>query len=456
MTVNEIIKPVAPTRTSVDTGCFPAVFARLERIEPSEQPLPAWAREIKKAALARFELSGLPTRRNEEWKYTNVKAIGAEKYILSHEDTATSQLSEELIKFHVPAASAHELSLVFLDGVLATGRSQLTSLPTGLQVMDLTEACQKKPESVRAFLSRKEPQEGNPFAALNTAFLGTGAYIEVERGKKISQVLHLIYLSSKGDRRARPLATFPRNLIVIGEQSELTVVETYAGEGEYFCSPVSDASVAAAGRLLHHRIQADSAKAQHIGVSRVDIARDAHYEAFNFSIGAKLARHDVNIALSGEGSSVVLNGMYLACGAQHVDNHSTIDHKVPHTTSSQHYKGILDEEARGVFNGKVFVRQDAQKANAFQLNRNLLLSSDAEIDTKPELQIDADDVKCSHGAAIGRLDAMEIFYLMSRGIPRLQAESILCQAFANEVVTKITTPSVQSVVKAMVAGYFNL
>lgn len=449
------------TGISNNTGSFPAAFARLERLQsdPSAsngKPLPQWAVRLRDPAQKHFLKVGLPSRTDEEWRYTSVKAISAEKYVVAQEDSASSLLNDDMVRFHIPDASAHELVLVFIDGVLATGRSQLSTLPPGLRVMTLAEACEQRPDVVKGMMGCPEGFGANPFSALNQAFFGTGAYIEVDRGHAVKPVLNLVYLTSAGDGRPRPLATFPRNLIVVGEQGELRLVETYAGEGEYFSNPATDIRVATGGRLMHVRMQAESAKAQHVGLTRVDVGRDSYYESFHFSIGAKMCRSDVDVTLSGEGANVLLDGLYMACGQQHVDHHTSIDHKVPHATSSQHYKGILDENARGVFNGKVFVRQNAQKTVALQMNRNLLLSTDAEIDTKPELQIDADDVKCTHGAAIGRLDAMEIFYLMSRGIPSTQAEAILCQAFADEVMMKVTIPGAKRQLKAMVAGYFNL
>lgn len=414
--------------------------------------VPEWLKTLRQEALDRFMTHGLPSRRDEEWKYTSLRSLSEQPFAVP---TDWAVFDGTRLQPHV---NGKDMTLVFIDGVLSTAHSQLRDLGKGITVLSLADAMRDRAEAVSRLLTNVEPGTAQPFETLNRAFLQNGVFIEIAKDVQVERTIHLVYASS--DRGERGLdgapAAFPRNLISMAENSEAQVVETYFGDepAAYLVSPSTDIDLAKGARLKHCKVIVDGPKGTHIGTMRARLASDAHFESFVHCQGGLLVRNDLDVAIRGEGAHVAIDGLYLAKDEQHVDNHTSVDHAVPNATSSQLYKGILNGKGRGVFNGKVFVRKDAQRTSALQLNRNLLLSSEAEIDTKPELQIDADDVKCSHGAAIGQLDADQIFYLQSRGIDRDRAVSVLSQAFADEVLLKLTMPDVRARLRQLTLGWF--
>ncbi len=375
---------------------FATAYAGLEALGATD---PAWVKELRGAAYRRFAASGLPTRKDEEWKYTSLRSLGEGDLKLGK----SGQLE------------------------LARGGAQ-----AGLIVLPLKEALAKKGDELRKMFATLASFPDKTFGILGDAFLADGIYIEVQKNVKVSEPIEI-------NHAALVDAVFPRILISLAEGAELQLVEVYTSRGaaQTFVGQTTDIVLAANAKLSHVRILTEGDKAVHISRGRAVLSKDARLNSFCFTAGGKLNRNDFDVALTGAGAEVHLDGLYMVKGEQHVDNHTTIDHRVPDATSSQLYKGVLDGKSRAVFNGKVLVRQDAQRTKAYQMNRNLLLSSDAEIDTKPELQIDADDVKCSHGAAVGQLNQDQLFYLESRGLDKARAVALLSHAFANEALLKI-------------------
>jgi Fe-S cluster assembly protein SufD len=321
--------------------------------------------------------------------------------------------------------------------------STLQRVPREMVACSLADAVEGDPDHVRPTLGRVARMDDHPFAALNTAFLGDGVYVRIPRGVVVEQPLVILYLSAPG---GEPTVTFPRTLIVAEEQSQVKIVEAYAALNgtAYWSCPVTEVILGEGAILRHQKIQEESPEAFHVALTQVRQSRSSSYTSHSIAIGGSLVRNDLVSLLDGQGCECVLNGLYLGSGTQHVDNHTTIDHAQRNGESRQLYKGVLGDGATAVFNGRVQVRQDAQKTNARQTNNNLLLSEEAQINTKPELEIYADDVKCAHGATIGRLEEEAIFYLRSRGIDRHAAQSILTYAFAREITDEIRVESIRT------------
>jgi len=279
-------------------------------------------------------------------------------------------------------------------------------------------------------LARHAAFDQNAFTALNTAFVDAATVLRVPAGTVVEEPIEIVYENADG------LATHPRTLILVGAHAQCAIVETYRGEGTYFTNAVTEIVAAEGAVVDHYKVQQESTTAYHVATLQVSIGRSAAFSSHSIALGGALARSDANAVLS-EGSDATLNGLYLVNGTQHVDNHTVIDHAMPHATSHEIYKGILDGRANAVFNGRIIVRKDAQKTDSKQTNKNLVLSDDAVIHTKPELQIHADDVRWTHGATIGQLDAESMFYLQSRGIGKDEARNLLTYAFAQDIIDRI-------------------
>jgi Fe-S cluster assembly protein SufD len=303
-------------------------------------------------------------------------------------------------------------------------------------VGSLASALQTDLATVEPHLARFARYDAQPFVALNTALMEDGAFVRIARGVVAEEPIHLLFLTVAEEG---PLVTYPRNLILADENSQATIVETYAAldGGVYFNNVVTEIIAAENAVLDHYKIQQESEGAFHIATQQVQQDRDSNFTSHSISLGGALVRNDINAVLNGTGIESTVNGLYLASGRQHVDNHTAIDHAKPHCNSHELYKGILDGHATGVFNGKIFVRPDAQKTDAKQTNQNLLLSADATINTKPQLEIFADDVRCTHGATVGQLDADAIFYLRSRGLGLEEARGLLTYAFASDILERV-------------------
>jgi len=393
----------------------------------------AWLEELRREAAARFEELGYPTTRLEDWRYTNVGALAKTDWVSGegrHDDVTPADL--EHLTFPVFACSL----FVFVNGHFAGDLSSPRALAGGVEVTTLSDALRDDPEGLRGRLGGLADSKRRAFAAQNLACFEDGAVVRIPAGVEIEQPIHLVFLSAPG---AAPTASHPRVLVVAESGSRATLIEDYVtfGEGEFFTNAVTEIFLEPNADLEHVRFQRESARGYHVSSLHVRQERDSRLAAHSISLGATLARNDVEATLVGEGAHADLYGLFLGTGRRLVDNHTTLDHAVPHTTSQELYKGILGGRSRGIFHGRVIVRPDAQKTDARQSSKNLLLSSGAEIDTKPQLEIHADDVKCSHGSTIGQLDEDALFYLRSRGIDAEQARALLTRAFASEVTDAI-------------------
>jgi len=405
----------------------------------SEAPAPEWLRALRASAAARFAAVGFPTRRNEEWRFTNVSPIVETPFALT--TAAQSQLTAEgLSPFTYEGMGGTQL--VFVNGHFDAGLSSPV-FPAGVVVSSLAEAMETAPDLVRSHLGQSAQFDTQAFVALNTAALEDGAFVHIKRGVVVEEPIHLLFVSVPA---AGPTVSHPRTLIVAEENCQATIVESYSGAADkvYFTNAVSEVSVAENAVLDHYKVQRESLKAYHVATMQLQIARSANFSSHSIALGGLLVRNDANAYLGGEGIECTLNGVYLGNDRQVIDNHTAIDHAMPHCNSHEVYKGILDGHSRGVFNGKIFVRQDAQKTDAKQTNQTLLLSPTAQIDTKPQLEIFADDVKCTHGATIGQLSGEAMFYLQARGIPKEQARALLTYAFASDIVSRIKIDAIRA------------
>jgi Fe-S cluster assembly protein SufD len=323
--------------------------------------------------------------------------------------------------------------LVFVDGFFQAELSTLDSMPEGVSVTTFSSALQRDEEVLKAHCGSHAELEGHAFIALNTAFAREGVFLHVKSGTAVSQPIQLFFLQTE-DEVARRF--HPRNLFVVEDNCELSLIETYLGLGEnvYLCNPVTEVSVGDNSMVDHYKIQKESREAFHIAASQVTQGRDSRYSVHVIDVGASIVRNDLGCKLDGEGGLATLNGLYLLNGTQHVDNYTTLEHAKAHCESWELFKGILDNKANGAFRGRIIVREGAQKTDSKQTNQNLLLSDDSYVNTKPQLEIYADDVKCTHGATIGQLDSSALFYLRSRGIPEEAARTLLIYAFASELL----------------------
>lgn len=446
---------------------------------------------LRQAAIARFAALGFPTTRQEEWRYTNLAPLARAAFqraparMVGGSATSPSAAPVAGAPRLGPGAVARwafdaAATLVFVDGQFAPelstggagagGAGGQRPLPPGVLVTSLAAVLARDPRRVTPWLGRHTSFQDQPFVALNTAFLHDGAVVMLPRGAVLERPVHLLYLSTpfpvaplrrsrhagaaaaagaRAVAAAKPAApapatvSYPRNLIVAGEGSQLTVVETYAGEGAYFTCGVTELVAAPGAVIDHYKVQRESREAYHLATLQVYGDRASVISSHSISLGGGLVRNDVNALLDGEGIDCILNGLYLADGRQLVDNHMRVEHAKPHCASHELYKGILDGKARTVFNGLIHVHPGAQKTDAKQSNRNLLLSADAIANSNPRLEIFADDVRCTHGSTVGQLDADAVFYLRSRGIGEAAARSLLTYAFASDIVARIKVEAVR-------------
>ncbi len=398
-----------------------------------------WLQSLRQNAITRFERLGFPTTRDEGWRHTNVAPITKVPFrpAVHGFDGLTAS---ELGSFTFGEDDA--CRLVFINGQYSEDLSSAASLPAGTRVQNLAAALETGRELIEPHLGQLASFQNNPFVALNTAFLADGAFVYIPRRTVVDQVLHLVFLSSS---RGEASVSYPRNLIVVGDDSQASIVESYGGldHGSYLTNTVTEVALGANASLDHYKLQRESEDAFHVGTLQVLQERSSRLNSHSISLGGLLVRNDLNTVMNGEGCDSTLNGLYVTRGRQLVDNHTCIDHARPHCDSRELYKGILDEQSRSVFSGKIVVRKDAQKTNAKQTNKNLLLSEEALSNTAPELQIFADDVKCTHGATIGHLNEEELFYTRSRGIGAEAARTLLTYAFASDILGSVKFKPIQ-------------
>lgn len=391
--------------------------------------------ELRRQAFERFDQLGVPSQRHEEWRFTPLTPLTSKSFsAVAGARAIPSSLPLRTLGFDDP--ESHRL--VFVDGAYAPSLSRLHPIIEGLVITGLAAALQSAEAStVVQYLERSAATEKDPFLALNTAFVRDGAYIRIADGVILDRPIHLFYLSTSSSDT--PIASHPRTLILAGTDASAIVIEEYAGlnGGHYFTNPATDLALGNRARIAHCKLQHESPRGVHIGAFNALQSRGSTLKSVTITFGSSLVRNNTGAILNGEGAHATLDGLYVVNAGQTVDNHTTIDHSVAGCNSHELYKGILDGNGRGIFSGKIVVRQDAQKTDSKQSNSNLLLSNDAVIDTKPQLEIFADDVKCTHGATVGQLDEKQIFYLRSRGIDREQARGILTYAFASDIIDRV-------------------
>lgn len=401
----------------------------------------AWLMQQRQQAMVDFERNGLPTLRDEEWKYTNVAAIERRAFTLGGAESAID--ATLLSTLEIPAAHR----LVFVNGRYFASLSNVAALPAGVRIESLAQALQRDGEALRTLFAALPSAGEHGFVQLNHALFSDGAYIHIAPGVQLEAPIQLLFIGSTADALC---AT--RNVIVAEANAQARVIEHYCSaqpDVTYLANAATHLVLHEHAQLQHIKLGCDSAKAFHVSNIAARLGTSAKLQSYSFALDAQLARTDIRIALDSEDSDCELNGLYVAHGRQHVDHHTYIDHLKPRTTSREVYKGVLTDSARGVFNGKVIVHPDAQQADAQQSNQNLLLSDNAEIDTKPQLEIFADDVKCAHGATVGQLDEEQVFYLRARGLDTGEARSLLTYAFCQEIVDRLSDKNVAQLVSKL-------
>ena len=395
---------------------------------------PAWLRELRESAIASFGALGFPRASDEAWRFTNVTALAESDFAPAPAPPPGSRDGP----LGPPGVARHRL--VFVNGRYDAAASETAGIPAGVTVAGLGQALKRDPEFARAHLGRSGAHERNPFAALNTAFLSDGAYVHVGAGVEWMDPLEVLFLSVPG---GGPTVSHPRLLVVVERQARVAVVESYTGEGMYWVNPVTEVAVAEGARADLYRVQRDSLRAYHVATTHSRQGRDSVVNVHPVALGAALARHDITAVLDGEGARCLLNGLYLGEGTQHFDHHTVIEHAKPHGESHEYFNGVLDDRSRGVFAGRIVVRPGAQRTDSKQTNNNLLLSEEARADSQPQLEIYADDVKCTHGATLGPIDQKALFYLKSRGLGRDEARAMLTYGFGAEVLARMDVPALR-------------
>lgn len=413
-------------------------FGRMKGSLPGYE-LP-WLASWRETALEHFFASGLPTQRDEDWKYTSIAPIERARFKLAIAP-GEGVNAAEVEALALPGAHL----LVFVDGHYVPALSRTQQLPSEVSVASVADLLARQPERIEAWLGGQEAY-ASAFAALNAACMTDGAFVEVPAGFILDAPIQLLFVTRSGE-----LAIHSRNRLLAGADSRVTVIEHHVALGtpSGLNNVVTDIALGPGARLSHHKLQQESARGFHVAAIGAHLERGSHFVSGAFAFGGALARADIGASLDGIHAECVLDGLYLADGRQHIDHHTCIDHAKPGGTSRELYKGVLAGSGRAVFNGKVIVRPDAQRTDAAQTNRNLLLSAHAEIDTKPQLEIWADDVKCSHAATVGQLDADQIFYLRARGVDDAVARSLLTYAFAAEMVERVAEPALQARLDAL-------
>lgn len=411
-----------------------------------------WLGRLRASARERFEEVGFPSVKDEEWRYTNVAPISKLSFASAPDLAVVTR--EDIVR--LGCVEAENSQLVFVNGMFRPELSSLSDIPDDVIATDLADvvADEKYHELLRGHLGRGVDFAANGFTALNTALLAGGAFVLIPKDTELVKPLSLLFVSNAS---SGAVAAFPRVLVLAEANSKATLIENYAslGDGVGFTNAVVEVTLKDGARLEHYRVQRENVHSFHVGSTSANLGTNASYDATAINLGAQLSRHDVQVIMAHEGAECWVDGLYLISSNQHTDTHSVIDHQQPRCTSHQLYKGILDGKSRAVFNGKIFVRHGAQKTDAMQTNKNLLLSDEARIDTKPQLEILADDVKCAHGAAVGQIDADELFYLQTRGIHTELARNLLTYGFAEEVIAKIKIDSIREQLDAAVLNRLN-
>jgi Fe-S cluster assembly protein SufD len=402
---------------------------------------PTWLKDLREGGIARFHDLGFPNMKQEAWRHTSVAPIAEGSFELAKPPARIPQLDD--IRPFLLFETGYRL--VFVDGFFQPS----LSTPFFDDIQSLTHVVTHRQDLVRQHLGKYATTQDRPFSALNTAFLSDGAFVHVPAKATVAEPIQLLFLAS-----GKPVVTHPRNLVVIEREARASIVETYASlsHGPYWTNSVTEVVVGEAGRVDYHRVQRESARACHVATTQTHQGRDSTVNLHSVAFGAKLARHDIGSVMAGPGGRLILNGLYLLAGEQHADHHTTIDHAADHCASHEYFNGVLDDKSRGVFTGRIIVRPGAQKTDSKQTNNNLLLSADAHADSQPQLEIYADDVKCTHGSTVGPLDPRALFYLRSRGLGEREARRLLTYGFAAEILGRMEVATLRAQLDAIVRG----
>jgi Fe-S cluster assembly protein SufD len=402
---------------------------------------PTWLKDLRESGIARFHDLGFPNMKQEAWRFTSVAPIAEASFELAKPPARIPTL-EDIRPFLLLEAGYR---LVFVDGFFQAS----LSTPFFDDVQSLAHVVTHRQDLVRQYLGKYAATQDRPFSALNTAFVSEGAFVHVPAKATIAEPIQLLFLAS-----GRPVVTHPRNLVVVEREARASIVETYASlaEGAYWTNTVTEIVVGEGARVDHHRVQRESTRAYHVATTQSHQGRDSTANLHFVAFGAALARHDIGAVLAGPGGTLILNGLYLLAGTQHADHHTTIDHAADHCASHEYFNGVLDDKSRGVFTGRILVRPGAQKTDSKQTNNNLLLSTDAHADSQPQLEIYADDVKCTHGSTVGPLDPRALFYLQSRGVGEHEARRLLTYGFAAEILGRMAVVPLRAQLDAIVRG----
>jgi len=407
-----------------------------------------WLKKLREEAFARFAEAGFPTTHDEDWRFTNVAPIARTTFKLA--DPAAQKVSfDDLAAYRIPEALC---SLIFVDGYFVPELSPVGTLPKGVEVKSLAAALKLNPSALEPHFGHYLDTQRDAFAALNAAFANDGGYVHIKKGVVVEQPIHLIFVSTGG---ATPTMSHPRNLIVAEDESQVAVIEEYVSlsGGVAFSNTATEMVAGESAVVSHYMLEREHPDVFNISTLRIQQARSANVASHSILLGGGLVRNNVHPVLNGEGGNCLINGLFLGDGTQHLDNYMLVEHAQPHCESHQFYNGILDGKAHGVFHGRIIVHKDAQKTDAKQTNRNLLLSDDAQIDTKPQLEIYADDVKCTHGATIGQIEENALFYLRSRGIDERSARKLLLLAFANECLDRMREEPVRNHIEGLINSH---
>jgi Fe-S cluster assembly protein SufD len=400
----------------------------------------------KRTALAQFDKLGFPTVRNEEWKYSNVKDLISASYHFNAESTVTAADLEDL---KIPEQEAN--ILYFVNGHYRPELSKIVSPEKEVIISPLSEAVKKYSSLVNSYFNESLKAEQDAFTSLNTAFAQDGIFIHVPEKQVVELPIIMRFIS---DARAQNVGSQPRNIIAVGRNAHVKLAEAFRtlGDERSFTNSVTEIFVAEEANVQYYKVQNETENAYHVGTTQVSMLDKSHFYAGTVTLNGRFTRNNLNIILDGEHCDAHMYGLYFPDGMQHVDNHTIADHRKPNSESNELYKGILRDKSKGVFNGKIFVRPDAQKTNAFQSCKNIVLSPEATMNTKPQLEIFADDVKCSHGTTTGQIDEEALFYMRSRGISQSEAMSLLMFAFCADVVSQIKIDSIREYLEQVIAA----
>jgi len=415
---------------------------------------PVWMQQLREDAWQRFSANGFPTTHDEDWRFTNLAPLAKTAFRRAKKSEA-GFLAKEIEGFRMPGAACE---LVFVNGHFAPEISDIAALPNGQSAG--IEWCALKravdggleasaPEGIEQHLGRYADVRRDVFAALNTALWEDGAYLRIRRGSALEHPIHLLYVTAGA---GNAIMTHPRTLVVAEEHSQAAVVEDYVSIGEEpgFSNAVTELVAGEGTVVSHFLVERENLAAFNVSTLRIELARAANVASHSILTGGSLVRNNVHPVLAGPGAECLINGLFIGAGHQHMDNYMLVEHAQPNGASRQFYNGILSGHARGVFHGRIVVHKDAQKTDAKQTNRNLLLSDTARIDTKPQLEIHADDVKCTHGATIGQIEEEQLFYLRSRGFPEAEARNLLLYAFAAECLDRVKEPAARTFVEELI------